>query len=119
MTSLEMLVGPCTRSIQKKLLSTIFRRTAAGSPGSFAAQNVLGIKFPAAPGIARLAAGLQLLLAFGFQLLRRAEAIVGVPLRDHDALRAAGWNVLTFWGGQIVRDAEGCARQIIDALNPA
>ena len=36
-----------------------------------------------------------------------------------DALRAAGWNVLTFWGGQIVRDAEGCARQIIDALNPA
>jgi hypothetical protein len=36
-----------------------------------------------------------------------------------DALRAAGWTVLTFWGGQIVRDAEGCARQIIDALNPA
>ena len=36
-----------------------------------------------------------------------------------DALRAAGWNVLTFWGGHIVRDAEGCARQIIDALNTA
>jgi len=27
-----------------------------------------------------------------------------------------GWTVLSYWGGQIVRDAEGCARQIRDHL---
>ncbi len=30
--------------------------------------------------------------------------------------RARGWAVLAFWGGQIVRDADACARQVIAAL---
>jgi ATP-dependent helicase YprA (DUF1998 family) len=29
-----------------------------------------------------------------------------------DALTADGWTVLSFWGGQIVRDAAACARQV-------
>jgi len=36
-----------------------------------------------------------------------------------DALAADGWTVLSFWGGQIVRDAAGCARQILSHLKQA
>jgi acyl dehydratase len=48
------------------------------------------------------------------------------PTPDHhaadaakrDRVRAHGWTVLAFWGGQIVRhaDADACARQVIAAL---
>ncbi|QSB14603.1 DUF559 domain-containing protein [Natronosporangium hydrolyticum] len=33
-----------------------------------------------------------------------------------DQLADAGWTVLSFWGGEIVRDAEGCATAIIQQL---
>lgn len=33
-----------------------------------------------------------------------------------DAMRAAGWIVLSFWGGQIVRDVNACVATIIQAL---
>lgn len=33
-----------------------------------------------------------------------------------DAMRAQGWTVLTYWGGQIVRNAEQCAEEIISHL---
>lgn len=33
-----------------------------------------------------------------------------------DALRSDGWTVLSFWGGQIVRDAEKCANEVLKAL---
>jgi hypothetical protein len=36
-----------------------------------------------------------------------------------DALRAAGWTVLAYWGGQIVRDAQACACGILTRLGPA
>jgi hypothetical protein len=33
-----------------------------------------------------------------------------------DAMRGAGWTVLAFWGGEIVRDAAGCATTVADHL---
>jgi hypothetical protein len=36
-----------------------------------------------------------------------------------DALTADGWTVLSFWGGQIVRDAAGCAQKILSHLKQA
>ncbi|MGY5058664.1 DEAD/DEAH box helicase [Streptomyces sp. 900105755] len=33
-----------------------------------------------------------------------------------DAMKAAGWTVLAFWGGEIVRDAQHCAEQIKEHL---
>ncbi|MFJ9327352.1 DEAD/DEAH box helicase [Streptomyces sp. NPDC101230] len=33
-----------------------------------------------------------------------------------DAMRAQGWTVLSFWGGQIVRDAEQCAENVLAHL---
>jgi ATP-dependent helicase YprA (DUF1998 family) len=36
-----------------------------------------------------------------------------------DALAADGWTVLSFWGGQIIRDARGCAREILSHLSCA
>ncbi|MBO3752839.1 DUF559 domain-containing protein [Streptosporangiaceae bacterium NEAU-GS5] len=34
-----------------------------------------------------------------------------------DAMRADGWTVMAFWGGEIVRDAHGCASRIAELLN--
>ncbi len=34
-----------------------------------------------------------------------------------DALAADGWTVLSFWGGQIIRDARECASQILRNLS--
>ncbi|NGM14212.1 DEAD/DEAH box helicase [Verrucosispora sioxanthis] len=36
-----------------------------------------------------------------------------------DELAAAGWTVLSFWGGEIVRDADRCAKMIIRHLRQA
>ena len=33
-----------------------------------------------------------------------------------DALQADGWTVLSYWGGQIIRDAAGCADEILSHL---
>ncbi|GAA1966291.1 DEAD/DEAH box helicase [Catenulispora subtropica] len=38
--------------------------------------------------------------------------------RKRDAMRADGWTVLAFWGGEIVRDPRKCAEQIIAHLHP-
>lgn len=31
-------------------------------------------------------------------------------------MRADGWTVLSYWGGQIVRNAEQCAKEILERL---
>lgn len=36
-----------------------------------------------------------------------------------DSLRADGWTVLSYWGGQIVRDAAKCADEIVQVLSGA
>nr|WP_275106916.1 DUF559 domain-containing protein [Nocardia terpenica] len=33
-----------------------------------------------------------------------------------DAMRAGGWKVLSFWGGQIVRDVDSCVAMVTQAL---
>ena len=40
----------------------------------------------------------------------------GTDKTKRDAMAADGWTVLSFWGGEIVRDAERCATAIINQL---
>ncbi|MGI8810544.1 MAG: DEAD/DEAH box helicase [Acidimicrobiales bacterium] len=45
-----------------------------------------------------------------------SEAARTADREKRDALRADGWTVLSFWGGEITRDARRCAEKVLDTL---